>query len=1548
MTNYTSQQVEEKRRAQGAISAPPAQGLYDPQFEHDACGLGFVVHMKGKKTHQMVTDALKILVHLDHRGACGCETNTGDGAGILIQVPHEFLAAQTEKLGFKLPAPGHYGLGMIFLPQDKTERENIKREFAKMISDEGQTILGWRDVPTDNSTLGKTAVAAEPFMAQVFIGRNAKLKDEQAFERKLFVIRKIAEQKIRYGGKIAGGKMFYVSSLSAHTCIYKGMLMSAQVEEYYPDLRDPMVTTALALVHSRFSTNTFPSWDRAHPNRYIAHNGEINTLRGNVNWMHAAQANFKSPLLGDDIKKIIPVINTDGSDSAQFDNCVELLVMAGRELPHAMMMMIPEPWENHESMDPERRAFYEFHSCLMEPWDGPASMAFTDGQIIGACLDRNGLRPSRYYVTKDDMVIMASEAGVLPVPPERVLEKGRLQPGRMFLVDIGQGRIIADEELKKRYASAHPYKKWLDEHHILLENLPEPAHATAPDHRKILQRQQAFGYTFEDLRFIIGPMANDGVQPLGSMGTDTPLAVLSNKPQLLYNYFKQLFAQVTNPPIDPIREEIITSTETMVGGRGGLLNPTPESCALIKLKHPILTNEELEKLRALDGKPFKSVTLPILFKAAEGAKGLETALDKLFAEADIAIAAGANILILSDRGISPDMAPIPALLAVSGLHHHLIRAGTRGRVGLVLESGEPREVHHFALLIGYGCSAINPYLAFTTLDDLIQQGLLTNTDHKTAIKKYIKAAVKGVVKTMAKMGISTIQSYRGAQIFEAVGLNSDVVNKYFTWTSSRIQGAGLGVIAEEALARHRVAFPDRPNGETLDAGGQYQWRDGGEFHLFNPQSIHKLQNACRLGSYKIFQEYAELVNNQAKNLCTLRGLLEFKFAEKPLPIEEVESVEQIVKRFKTGAMSYGSISKEAHEALAVAMNRLGGKSNTGEGGEDPERYVWTNDKGDSKNSAIKQVASGRFGVTSHYLVNARELQIKMAQGAKPGEGGELPGKKVYPPIAKVRGTTAGVGLISPPPHHDIYSIEDLAELIHDLKNSNRDARVSVKLVAEVGVGTIAAGVAKAHADVVLISGHDGGTGASPLSSIKHAGGPWELGLAETHQTLVLNNLRSRIYVETDGQLKTGRDVAVAALLGAEEFGFASAPLVVLGCIMMRVCHLNTCPVGVATQDPRLRARFAGNPDHVVSFMRFIAQELREIMAKLGFRTLNEMIGRTDKLVPWKAIDHWKARGLDLTPILYQPNVPADVGRYRQQDQDHSLEESLDVTKLLRVCQPAIERGEKVRAEMDIHNVNRVVGTITGSEITKKHGPNGLPEDTVHLKFNGSAGQSFGAFVPRGMTLELEGDANDYFGKGLSGGKLIVYPPAGSTFVPEANIIIGNVALYGATGGEIFVRGMAGERFGVRNSGVNAVVEAVGDHGCEYMTGGCVIVLGKTGRNFAAGMSGGIAYVLDEAGDFASHCNMELVGLEKLAEADEIEAVWKLIQRHQTYTKSERAAKILASWQSYVPKFVKVLPKDYARVLQALKKVESQGLSGDEAIMAAFEENVRDAARVGGG
>ncbi|MBM3860562.1 MAG: glutamate synthase large subunit, partial [Verrucomicrobia bacterium] len=1123
----------------------------------------------------------------------------------------------------------------------------------------------------------------------------------------------------------------------------------------------------------------------------------------------------------------------------------------------------------------------------------------------------------------------------------------RLQPGRMFLIDTEQGRIVADDELKKKMAKERPYRLWLDENLVRLEDLPEPPHFHGPDHKTVVRRQQVFGYTFEDLRFIVGPMARDGVQPLGSMGNDAPLAVLSNKPQLLYSYFKQLFAQVTNPPLDCIREEIITSTDTLIGSEGNLLDPWPQNCRMIKLRGPILTNEELEKLRHVNLPGFKPVTLPILFQAAKGAPGMEAAMEQLCKDADKAIADCANILIISDRGVNKDNAAIPALMAVSGLHHHLIRKETRTRVGLILESGEPREIHHFALLVGYGVSAVNPYLAFETLDDMIHEGLLPGLDHKTAVKNYCKAVVKSIVKTMAKMGISTIQSYRGAQIFEAIGLNHAFVEKYFTWTASRIEGIGADEVAREVLARHRHAFPDREvNGEVLDPGGQYQWRKDGEHHLFNPETIQLLQAATRTGSYDVFKQYAALINDQSRALCTLRGLLDFKWAETPVPLDEVESVDSIVKRFKTGAMSFGSISQEAHEALAVAMNRLGGKSNTGEGGEDPARFHPLPD-GDNKCSAIKQVASGRFGVTSDYLVHAQELQIKMAQGAKPGEGGELPGRKVYPWIAKTRHSTPGVGLISPPPHHDIYSIEDLAELIHDLKNANRHARISVKLVAEVGVGTVAAGVAKAHADVVLVSGHDGGTGASPLSSIKHAGIPWELGLAETHQTLVLNDLRSRIIVETDGQLKTGRDVAIAALLGAEEFGFATAPLVTLGCIMMRVCHLNTCPVGVATQDPRLRARFTGKADYVVNFMRFIAGELREIMARLGFRTLNEMVGRVDKLEPKKAVEHWKARGLDFSKILHQPEVEPEVKRSCCEPQDHGIEASLDMTSLLEICEPAIERGEHVRATLPIRNVHRVVGTITGSEITKKYGPNGLPEDAIELTFQGSAGQSFGAFLPAGMTLILEGDANDYLGKGLSGGKLVAYPPTGSTFVPEENVIIGNVALYGATSGEAFIRGIAGERFAVRNSGVTAVVEGVGDHACEYMTGGRVAVLGGTGRNFAAGMSGGVAYVLDERADFPTRCNTAMAGLEKLTDPDEIEELRRLIQRHGDYTKSTRAWKILAEWEKTFPRFVKVMPKDYRRVLESLKRAKAAGLTGEEATVAAFEENVNDVARVGG-
>jgi glutamate synthase (ferredoxin) len=1525
---------------------PEKQGLYDPQFEHDSCGVGFVANIKGQQSHKIIRDALTILVNLSHRGACGCESNTGDGAGILLQTPHEFLKKVCAEDKIALPTYGEYGVGMVYLPPDTASRYKCEKLFEEIVENEGHRLLGWRTVPTTNASLGETARASEPIVRQVFIARDPKIKDDMAFERKLYVVRKLAERGIRYAG-IKGGNRFYISSLSYKTIIYKGMLTPEQVDPFFPDLQDPTFASALALVHSRFSTNTFPSWERAHPYRYVAHNGEINTLRGNINWMHARESLLKSDLFGDDMKKLLPIINEDGSDSAMFDNCLEFLVLGGRTLPHAMMMMVPEPWSNHESMSDEKKAFYEYHSCLIEPWDGPASIAFTDGVQIGATLDRNGLRPSRYYVTKDDQVIMASEVGVLDIPPERVLLKGRLQPGRMFLVDTKLGRIVADEELKQKIAAERPYRLWLQQGLVDLEDLPEPAHVHQPDHATVLLRQQAFGYTFEDLRIILAPMARDAVQPLGSMGTDTPLAVLSNKPQLLYNYFKQLFAQVTNPPIDCIREELITSTFTTIGPEGNLLDPQPENCRQIQLKGPVLSNEEFERLRHVDRAGFKSITLPTLFKVDEGGKGLEKALDQLFRKATKAIKEGHNILILSDRGVDHENAAIPALLAVAGMHHHLIRKGTRTRVALVLESGEPREVHHFALLIGYGAGAINPYLAFETLDDMIRQGIVRDADHKKAVKNYLKAVTKSVVKTMAKMGISTIQSYCGAQIFEAIGLNHSVVDKYFTGTASQIEGIGIEVVAEEVRQRHRHAFPDRAvNGATLDPGGQYQWRSDGESHLFNPGTISRLQLSTRTNNYKVFQEYSELVNNQARSLCTLRGLFDLKFTHPPIPLEEVESVDSIVKRFKTGAMSYGSISKEAHEALAIAMNRIGGRSNTGEGGEDPERYQ-PMPNGDSKNSAIKQVASGRFGVTSYYLTQAKELQIKMAQGAKPGEGGELPGTKVYPWIAKVRHSTPGVGLISPPPHHDIYSIEDLAELIHDLKNSNEHARISVKLVSEIGVGTVAAGVAKAHADVILISGHDGGTGASPLSSIKHAGTPWELGLAETQQTLVLNNLRSRVYVEADGQLKTGRDVVIAALLGAEEFGFATAPLVTLGCIMMRVCHLNTCPVGVATQDPQLRAKFTGDPQSVVNFMRFIAQEVRELMAHLGFRTIVEMVGRVDRLDVKKALEHYKARGLDFSKVFHQPDMPADVGRSRQIGQDHGLEHSLDKQLLLKVCEPALARREQVRATLPISNTNRVVGTITGSEVTRRFGPEGLPEDTIKLHFKGSAGQSFGAFMPRGMTLTLQGDANDYVGKGLSGGKIIVYPPQGSTFVPEENIIIGNVALYGATDGEVYIRGMAGERFGVRNSGVNAVVEAVGDHGCEYMTAGRVVVLGLTGRNFAAGMSGGIAYVLDVVGDFPQRCNPAMVGLEKLTDPEEIQEVRAMIQRHAEYTGSERARSILKLWDEMFPKFVKVMPKDYKRVLEATKRVKAAGLSGEEAVMAAFEENAHSLARVGG-
>jgi len=1525
-----------------SVGMPPKQGLYSPQFEHDACGVGFVVNIKGKKSHSILKQALTVLINLDHRGARGAEPNTGDGAGVLFQIPDKFFR---EELPFTLPEAGAYGVGMLYITPDEALRTANEALLEAIIREEGQEVLGWRTVPTDNSTLGDTAICTEPFVRQLFIGRSADITDVDAFERKLYVIRKRTENTIRHA-RVPGGEYFYFPSLSARTIVYKGMLTPEQVEGFYPELSDERMDTALALVHSRFSTNTFPSWERAHPNRYVIHNGEINTLRGNVNWMHARESLLASPLFGEDMQKLFPIIDEEGSDSSMFDNCLEFLALAGRPMSLAAMMMIPEPWANHESMSAEKKAFYEYHSCLMEPWDGPASIAFSDGITVGAVLDRNGLRPSRYYVTKDDIVVMASEVGVLDIPADQIAYKGRLQPGRMFLIDTAAGRIIGDEEIKNSAAAEHPYRAWLDEHLVPLEQVPATTHVVKPHHATVLKHQQVFGYTYEDLRFMVAPMARDGVDPVGAMGNDAPLAVLSDKPQLLYTYFKQLFAQVTNPPIDAIREEIVTSTATTLGPERNLLDPQAESCKQIKLKYPILTNDELERLRHINMPGFKAVTLPILFDPKSGGAGLEQAIAELCAEASRQIEAGTNIIILSDRGVDANHAPIPALLAVAGVHHHLIREETRTRVGLVLESGEPREVQHFSLLVGYGAGAINPYLAFETIDDLIKTGMLPKTTHEEAVGKFIKAGVKGIVKTQSKMGISTIQSYRGAQIFEAIGIKQEVICAYFSGTASRIEGIGMEEIAREAIMRHQRAFnPRQSDSDTLDSGGYYQWRKDGEYHLFNPEMVAKLQSSCSTNDYKRFKEYSEIVNSGQGKFSTLRSLLDFNFAASPVSLDEVESVDAICKRFKTGAMSYGSISQEAHESMAIAMNRVGGKSNTGEGGEDIARFI-PDANGDSRCSAIKQVASGRFGVTSNYLVHAEEIQIKMAQGAKPGEGGQLPGSKVYPWVAKVRHSTPGVGLISPPPHHDIYSIEDLAELIHDLKNANQQARINVKLVAEVGVGTIAAGVAKAHADVILISGHDGGTGASPLSSVRYVGLPWELGIAETHQTLLLNNLRSRVVLETDGKLLTGRDVVIAALLGAEEYGFATAPLIVLGCIMMRVCNLDTCPVGVATQNPKLRSCFKGNPAHLVNYMRFVAQEMRELMAQLGFRTIDEMIGHTEKLSLREGIEHWKAKGVDVSAILFQPEVGPEVGHYCTEKQDHKLEQALDNTSLLKICAPALENGEKVIAAVDIRNVNRVVGTILGSEVTRKYGEAGLPEDTINLKFTGSAGQSFGAFVPNGITMTLEGDTNDYLGKGLSGGKIIVYPPKDATFVPEENIVIGNVAFYGATSGEAYIRGLAGERFCVRNSGVRAVVEGVGDHGCEYMTGGRAVILGETGRNFAAGMSGGVAYVLDPDGKFEVNCNKQMVDLDPLDDDDAIE-LNQMIAKHAGYTGSTVAKAILANWAEILPKFVKVIPKDYKRVLAATKRVLDSGLSGDEAVMAAFEENKRDLSRVGG-
>jgi glutamate synthase (NADPH) large chain len=1516
----------------------PAQGLYDPRHEHDACGVGFVVHIKGQKTHGIVSQALQLLVNLLHRGACGCEVNTGDGAGILIQMPDRFFRKEAARLGMALPPERGYGAGLVFLPRDPVVREQVETLFEQIVIDEGQLVLGWRDVPTDDREVGPSAVAVEPVFKQIFIGRapgspapGASIESDAQFERKLYVIRKRIEHAIDAADLPADEKrFFYVVSLSSNTLIYKGMLTADQIGAMFPDLTDPAMESALALVHQRFSTNTFPSWPLAHPYRFVAHNGEINTLRGNINWMKAREALLRSDVLGHDLNRILPIIREGGSDTAIFDNVLELLVMAGRSLPHAVLMMIPEPWQNHEGMSPARRAFYEYHSSLMEPWDGPASIAFTDGTVIGAILDRNGLRPSRYYVTKDDLVIMASEVGVLDIPAEDILVKERLHPGRIFLVDTAQGRIIADEEIKEQLAGEFPYAEWLQQHLIAIEDVPDAPFLPPPDHQTVMRRQQAFGYTQEDVSLLLAQMAKAGEEALGSMGTDTPLAALSARPRLLYDYFKQLFAQVTNPPLDAIREELVTSMESTIGPERNLLFPEPESCRQINVRYPIIDNDQLAKLRhiqdhqQLDG--FRSVTLPMIYDPREGGASLERAMERLQAQASAAVRAGNTILILSDRGVTEKCAPIPSLLATAGVHHHLVREGTRTRCALLLESGDAREVHHVALLIGYGAGAVNPYLAFETLDDMIAQGVVEGVTREKATLNYIKALNKGILKVMSKMGISTLQSYCGAQIFEAIGLEPAFVDRYFTWTASRIGGVGMDVIANEVKQRHARAFPARlPAVAELESGGEYRWRRDGELHLFNPETVQKLQHATRTGQYSVYREFTEVVNDQSRTLGTLRGLLDFKAARAPVPIEEVEPAEAILKRFATGAMSYGSISQEAHETIAIAMNRLGGKSNTGEGGEDPARYR-RDANGDSRRSAIKQVASARFGVTSEYLVNADDLQIKMAQGAKPGEGGQLPGHKVYPWIAKVRYSTPGVTLISPPPHHDIYSIEDLAQLVHDLKNANPAARVHVKLVAEVGVGTVAAGVSKAHADVVLISGHDGGTGASPLTSIKHAGIPWELGLAETQQVLLLNRLRDRIVVQVDGQLKTGRDVVMAALLGAEEFGFATAALVVSGCIMMRVCHLNTCPVGVATQDPELRKKFTGKPEFVENYFRFVAEDVRQLMARLGFRTMNEMIGRVDCLETRPAVDHWKAKGVDLSQILYLPELAEGASRRAVRTQDHGLERALDVALIARAA-PALESQQPVEIDLPIRNVNRTVGTMLGYEITRRYGGKGLPDDTVRIQFTGTAGQSFGAFVPRGITMRLEGDSNDYFGKGLSGGKLAVYPPRQATFAAEDNVIIGNVALYGATSGEAYVRGIAGERFAVRNSGARTVVEGVGDHACEYMTGGRVLVLGRTGRNFAAGMSGGVAYVYDPGDTFRSRCNREMVELEGLTEstdgAADVTTVLTMLLDHVRFTGSSVAARLVADWETAKDRFVKVIPRDYKRVLLAEAKARSE-------------------------
>lgn len=1519
---------------------PPKQGLYDPWFEHDACGLGVVANIKGKKSNKILKQALTVLRNLDHRGGQGADNNSGDGAGVLMQIPHLFFIKEALKQGLRLPQSGEYAVGMLFLPPDEVERENLQRHFEKIVRENHLDVIGWRKVPNNPSVLGEKSRQSQPFIMQVFLNANTITTerlaiDENAFERLLYIIRREAENKIRYG-TLRGGKYFYISSLSSRTIVYKGMLTTSQLGEFYPDLQDYSMETALALVHSRFSTNTFPSWERAHPYRMLMHNGEINTLRGNINWMRSRQTMCSNSLWGKDIRKIMPIIDETGSDSGMFDNCLEFLVMSGRSLPHSVMMMIPEPWSKNPHITPELKAFFEYHNSLLEAWDGPAAMAFTDGRTVCAALDRNGLRPSRYYITNDDTIVLASEVGVLDFEPNTIVKKDRLRPGRMLVIDTIAGRIISNDEIKGKIASEKPYRKWLDDNLIKLENIELSKEPPKPDFETLMRRQLAFGYTLEELTKFLKPMATNALDPVGAMGNDAPLAVLSEKHQLLFNYFKQLFAQVTNPPIDAIREEVFTDTTSAIGPEKNLIDPQPDSCRQVSAESPILSNIELAKLQNIKQPKFEAATIPILFPAEKGGSGLQKALAGLCREADRLIAANKCILILSDRGVNEKMAPIPSLLACSCLHHHLIRNGTRLKASIVIESGEPREVHHFALLLGYGASGINPYLAFETLDDMCANGMLAKTSYEKASENYIYACTHGIAKVLSKMGISTVQSYRGAQIFEALGVSSEVIQEYFTGTPSRIGGITLEEIARETLMRHEEAFSEEvPEPCSYPSGSAYQWREDGELHVFNPHTVYNLQHACRENDYEIYKTFSNDLKGKEHEGQNLRNLLTFSPQRLPIPIEEVESIDSICKRFKTGAMSYGSLSKEAHEALAIAMNILGGKSNTGEGGEDPSRFR-TMANGYSKRSAIKQVASGRFGVTSNYLVNADEIQIKMSQGAKPGEGGQLPGSKVYPWIAECRGTTAGIQLISPPPHHDIYSIEDLAELIHDLKNANPAARISVKLVSEVGVGTIAAGVVKACADVVLISGYDGGTGASPRTSINHAGLPWELGLVETHQTLLLNNLRNRVTLETDGKLMTGRDVIIAALFGAEEFGFATAPLIALGCVMMRVCNLNTCPVGVATQDPKLRRNFAGKPEYVVNYMRFIAREVREYMAALGFKTINEMVGRTEVLIP-RPERNWKSRHVDLSALLHKPDVEPGTEQYCTIKQNHHLDKSLDVRELLAICKAAVTDKKPVEITLPIKNTDRVAGTILGSEITRRYGLSGLPKDTIRLNFKGSAGQSFGAFLPKGVTLSLEGDANDHVGKGLSGGRLVIKPPVDSSFNPHENIIIGNVAFYGATSGEAYIRGIAGERFCIRNSGVNAVVEGVGDHGCEYMTGGTVVILGKTGRNFAAGMSGGVAYVLDEDGTFDAYCSKEIVLLEKLEAVGDKMEVQKLVHDHARLTGSRTAEMIIANWDEYACKFVKVIPREYKRVIERISELVQDGLTREDAAIRVFEE-----------